>query len=331
MTRETKIGLLVGLAFIIIVGILLSEPLNHAGDAQPAPLPFAGANVRTGVTSPGAQSTPPPISLQTNASDAKERVPTHEEVAKPHTGISVVVVGGGPSNPIAANPQVSTPLSNTGENEVQPPVTHPPAPRGNEVANGGRRVSTPPPSNGGGDPIFTAGHEGGEEIVPLGTRPETKVVNTSKPKAARQYEAVAGDSLSKIAQKFYGSSAKNFRDAIVAANPSMKGDPNKIIIGQAYAIPAVENAAVNTPAPTPTPTPVVVGVAPPQKAKPAGNENWYTVKPGDNLWAIARDQCGDAGAVPAIKELNKDFLKGADVVKVGMKLRLPNKPLASAN
>src|SRR5438270_11164882 len=97
MTRETKIGLLVGLAFIIIVGILLSEPLNHAGDAQPAPLPFAGANVRNGVTAPGTANTAPPITMQTNGSDAKQPVMTQQEVNKPHGGITVTV-GGAPSN-----------------------------------------------------------------------------------------------------------------------------------------------------------------------------------------------------------------------------------------
>ena len=58
MTRETKIGLLVGLAFIIIVGILLSEPLSHSGEVQPAPLPGIAQNVRNGVTTPGASFFP---------------------------------------------------------------------------------------------------------------------------------------------------------------------------------------------------------------------------------------------------------------------------------
>ena len=36
MTRETKIGLLVGLAFIIVIGILLSDQLMRATEAPPA-------------------------------------------------------------------------------------------------------------------------------------------------------------------------------------------------------------------------------------------------------------------------------------------------------
>jgi hypothetical protein len=61
-------------------------------------------------------------------------------------------------------------------------------------------------------------------------------------------------------------------------------------------------------------------------------EYWYTVKEGDSLWKIATEQCGRAGAVAAIKELNGDVLKGEarDIVIVGTKLRLPGKPVAAA-
>ncbi len=74
----------------------------------------------------------------------------------------------------------------------------------------------------------------------------------------------------------------------------------------------------NTPGlPTPTPTP----------------EYWYTVKNNDSLRKIALIQLGDEDAWAAIQDLNKTTLKGDDktVVIPGMKLRLPGKPLASAN
>jgi LysM repeat protein len=76
-----------------------------------------------------------------------------------------------------------------------------------------------------------------------------------------------------------------------------------------------------------SPTPVVQ--APPATPVAASAENWYTVKEGDSLWRIATDQCGSANAIPTIKELNKDTLKG-DTIVVNTKLRLPNK-VASAN
>ena len=57
----------------------------------------------------------------------------------------------------------------------------------------------------------------------------------------------------------------------------------------------------------------------------------YTVKAGDNLYRIASDHVGNPQAVAAIKELNKDVLKGGDGIRVGMRLKLPAKPVASAN
>jgi len=71
------------------------------------------------------------------------------------------------------------------------------------------------------------------------------------------------------------------------------------------------NAPVNQPSQTPT--------------------HWYVVKENDSLWKIAQEQLGDGGAVAAIKELNKDVLKGGDNIRPNMKLKLPAKPLASAN
>jgi hypothetical protein len=64
MTRETKIGLLVGLAFIIVVGILLSDHMTAATERPSAALAEAGRGVQAGVSAPGAApAAPPPIEL----------------------------------------------------------------------------------------------------------------------------------------------------------------------------------------------------------------------------------------------------------------------------
>src|SRR6478672_1341210 len=69
MTRETKIGLLVGLAFIIVIGILLSDHMTSTTDPPKAPLSVAGPNVRESVAAPtsaqgataSATATPPAV------------------------------------------------------------------------------------------------------------------------------------------------------------------------------------------------------------------------------------------------------------------------------
>src|SRR5205807_9964442 len=98
MTRETKIGLLVGLAFISIVGILLSEPLSHSGEVQPAPLPGIAQNVRNGVTTPGSANAAPPISVQPEATSPQQQVPMVAEVNQPHKGVVEIGPGGSHQN-----------------------------------------------------------------------------------------------------------------------------------------------------------------------------------------------------------------------------------------
>jgi nucleoid-associated protein YgaU len=63
MTRETKIGLLVGLAFIIVVGILLSDHFRGTIESAPAMLDRAGAAVRQTVIAPGSNQSSPPITM----------------------------------------------------------------------------------------------------------------------------------------------------------------------------------------------------------------------------------------------------------------------------
>ena len=110
----------------------------------------------------------------------------------------------------------------------------------------------------------------------------------------------------------------------------LQQNPNLIVAGRSYNIPTATTAAP-APVPTapvaPTPAPVVSNDTPVTPAAPTGH--FYTVQPGDSLTKIAVVQLGSAGAVNAIKDLNKETLKGGDTIRPNMKLRLPSKPIAS--
>ena len=58
MTRETKIGLLVGLAFIIVIGILLSDHMTSTTQPPQAMLVDAAPNVRESVVAPAPPQVP---------------------------------------------------------------------------------------------------------------------------------------------------------------------------------------------------------------------------------------------------------------------------------
>jgi nucleoid-associated protein YgaU len=197
-------------------------------------------------------------------------------------------------------------------------------------------------------PIESVARQHGEEVVAL--TPDGRASRPSGGATGRtanglaEYKAEAGDTLSKLAAKFLGANTKANRDLIIAANPSLKDNPDKIIVGRTYMIPtsaaAASAVATNTTPPAPAPT------TPMNNAQPAANstrpatstdreagEYWYTVKEGDSLWRIAKEQLGKASAVAALKELNKDILGGPehDQVLVGSKIRLPSKPIATAS
>src|SRR5436190_6995696 len=99
MTRETKIGLLVGLAFIIVIGILLSDHLTQTNEPQQAQLAQVAGNVRTGVAVPGGPQAPaasngvavmPPA---TQAVSPHQTVPTKEELSPAKPLVEIVQIG----------------------------------------------------------------------------------------------------------------------------------------------------------------------------------------------------------------------------------------------
>ncbi|HWB54214.1 MAG TPA: hypothetical protein VG722_08475, partial [Tepidisphaeraceae bacterium] len=77
MTKETKIGLLVGMAFIIVVGILLSDHVADSTRPPQAVLSNVGSNVRDSVAIP--QPAPTPVVLAAPAGPTTP-VPTQEEL-----------------------------------------------------------------------------------------------------------------------------------------------------------------------------------------------------------------------------------------------------------
>ena len=113
MTRETKIGLLVGLAFIIVIGILLSDHLTSATEPQQAQLVQVAGNVRTGVTVPGESAANPPITTVAPPQQApvtpQQQVPLKQELTPPKPPVEIVQIGvqpqPAPPQPVQPTPQ----------------------------------------------------------------------------------------------------------------------------------------------------------------------------------------------------------------------------------
>ncbi len=128
------------------------------------------------------------------------------------------------------------------------------------------------------------------------------------------YKVRTGDTLASIATMELGNS--KFVDAIRRANPFK--DMDKLKVGDVIRIPQDPTNIQGRPSPT-APAPQ----APVDKREEMAE---YTVKAGDTLSKIAKDQYGSAGYVEVILLANKDRLpRGADSLKPGQKLRIPPK------
>ncbi len=327
MTRETKIGLLVGLAFLIVIGILLSDYHSSVNDPTSAPLAVAGPNVREGTMTP-APSAPsgsvPPVTVVPAPADAPRRpVPGHADL----------------TSAVPSPVRVTTPALSGAPSQAAPPVAPEPSPLAS--GDGAKPPAGAPDRGRNGIQTLLAEHP--EDLAPVDDQPPRKPApgKPALPKApasdanTRQttYVAVAGDNVWKIAAKCLGTNSKAARDLVIKANPSLQGEGSPVVAGKTYVIPSGPAlASLGGAAPTPV-TPAAPTAHQQTGSTPAeGSFRWYTVQQNDNLWKIAEAQLGSGNAWLTIKDLNKDLLKGGETVHPNMRLRLPNKsPVAAVN
>lgn len=316
MTRETKIGLLVGLAFIIVIGILLSDHVTSSTQPPSAQLSRGGDDVRDSIKVPVQQSSGHTTPVVTQVGDIQpvNQVPTQQELAP-----RAVVV----QKPVQASenawPGSQTATANTSVSG-QPGAVQGPAV--NETASTLNQVA----------------QQNGEPLVPVDARARgiADAGNTTNSMAgstsARTYVAQAGDTLSHIALHQLGANTKSNRDAIIRVNPSLQANPNIVIAGRTYIVPGNATPAVRQ----------VAGAAQTAQApivpeSSSGSpsvvmaKSTYVCQSGDSLWKIADRQLGDGKLWTRIRDLNSDVLKGGDTVQPGMTLRLPLREVASVD
>lgn len=317
MTRETKIGLLVGLSFIIVIGILLSDHLTTRGELPAAQLTQVGPNVRTSNTVPA--STNPPITPVTVPSNVVPTGPvaTHDELnTRPPTAI--VQVGAPTRDPVVVSTEgISVDVGPVRmASGLEPAVTR-----------------TPTKDDHFGQPLMVTDAKApspsnpADDMKPVSPNQSLAVVNNP---TLKEVTAEKGDTVSHFAAKYLGSNTTANRQLIIDANPALKADPAKIIIGRKYLIPTKPATAVamSTPAiPDTVPTNDLstkpeVKKAETKTAAKSTSHTTYTVKSNDTLWDIAN---GSPSLIKEIQELNKDVLKGKTIVHPGTVLKIPAK------
>jgi nucleoid-associated protein YgaU len=125
--------------------------------------------------------------------------------------------------------------------------------------------------------------------------PPTQLVKVAKD-GSLNYTARYGDTVSQLAAALLGSDSKSNRQVVIAANPSLTKNPDRVLNGQDYTVPAT----TDQPAEAPSATDGVGRSIPPVSQADATNppstdaphELKYTAQHGDSVSALAANLLG---------------------------------------
>ncbi len=343
MTKETRVGLLVGLVIVIVFGMILTEfkgtdaPFENM-TAQPvvATEYYKTANPEQADLSFG----PAPQQAEHAIHLASVDDPT------PAAGQPIRVRVLPPRQVSNPRPVAAVLRRNIDEENPEPQLSRNPQP-----------VQLDPPSNNRREVRIQLAQQDEEQVIepvrpapisqlipatPAAPAAESVVLLTppAAPAAAFSrsgtYRVVEGDTLSSIAAKVYGPDKRNLYKKIYDANRGRLSDASSIYVGQVLVIPDAGES--NAPA---GPNAVVAQVpsraSQVQQVDEAGlrqyaqqpHENQrrvYVVQSGDNLTRIARKMLNDGSrnAVDRLYQANKDKLQSPDSITEGMKLNIPS-------
>ena len=131
-----------------------------------------------------------------------------------------------------------------------------------------------------------------------------------------------GQTLSELAYEHLGSANK--WQLIMDVNTDVLESPRQLRAGMKLRIPAEPVVELIEEA-----NEALVGSGETREAQPEREEtptaNTYTVKEGDSLYRIAQNLLGDGERYDEIYKVNKDKLSSANDIRVGMKLKLPER------
>lgn len=337
MTRELKLGLIVGFSVLLLVGILISDHLSQAHrdkvagvlpDEASAVLPRERPELLDPVIDSTAQATPAQASPTPMSQDLAlgPVVPPPIDAASHHTDSPTVPLPDPGATRLTSGPS-SAPT------ETAPPIVTDPT-----IASGVVKPSTgiaaPGPSVTGNDQFIvinqgaTPGNSADAkpaDIKPADLKPaEVKTADARTDPArtdpAKTHVVKKGETLYKIAASYYGNG--NSWKRIADANPGKIGRDGSVRQGVTLVIPAAARSApaptaiaskpeVKPPAPKPRPTDGVTRLAS------------YTVKKGDTLGDISKSVLGTSKRWREILSLNQDSIDDEDDIRIGMVLKVP--------
>ncbi|MCC6579570.1 MAG: LysM peptidoglycan-binding domain-containing protein [Phycisphaeraceae bacterium] len=341
MTRETKVGLLVGLAIILVVGIVVSDHLSKVSQQSPAEnltglaletqrslsttgTPYGSDSSASRPSTPATGMTPgmiPGSSSVTGSMPAApnrvESIPLPVEMADAtpagaHDRVDNRGAAISPDRPITLDRAADAALATDGRGPEEI-LTHP-------LLVPVDTLPTPPLASrvDSGMPVERA------PIAPIASAPTTPATPAPTPAIVSAnlqpiYHVVQqGETLYSLAKKYYNNG--EYWRSIQEANSQIVGPKGNVALGQKLTIPnksGLISAASATPASATASTPA--------SSSSTSGTRYIVVEPGQTLSIIAEEHLGASKRWDEILAANRDTLKSPDQLKVGMKLRLPEK------
>lgn len=350
MTRETKVGLLVGMCVILLIGIIVSDHLavvqredssvltDLANQAQrsidPEQIEQDLFRSPADTASPGMGQGSLPAADTTRVTPVPmpaELAPAPATPLLPGEGPSPQALPPGQSQQdyrIAAQPDAfpptlsqTTPMVNASGPAVAPAAYTPASPAypSYPAPTPGPSAATPATASPTGlQPLGTLTPR--DFASPATSTPAAEAAPTADPIQSIVHYVKPGESLWQIAQRYYNSGDK--WSLIAKANPKVVQPNGSVREGVRLVIPSDTRAAVQ-PASSATafadePTPARLNAS---GATPTGSRT-IKVQSGDTLSSLAQRHLGSSARWREIYEANRDQLHDSDDLQVGMTLRL---------
>lgn len=307
MGRETKIGLLVGMSFIVCFAIILSHRglvrVDDEGGLREADTVVARSFSTTGLPpawpAPAAGARTGAAQQKTNAGLARHA----DAVKTPGQVTDRGQVFDGPIDLSSGRVQPS------GSRPSEPPVNDPTR----SVEPTRPEQASPVPS--------TPVRVGRQASRDADTTPVGPSDGALPPAILGEYLVQPGDSLSRIARRHYGSATPSIVRAIVAANRDKLPSADQVRAGLTIVLPKVASAGSSVTA---------SGEVSPrtERSQASGGSGFadYVIQPGDTVSRIAKLHYGTAtpSIIEAIAQANRDLLPNVDRIAAGQSIRLPD-------
>lgn len=332
MTRETKVGLLVGMGVILLIGIIVSDHLSMAQKQTPPDMTDYGSIAQNSLNAQGTglQSLPTTSSPTTPAAPANP-LPTPDQFQS-HNAVAQQTPTYGapaPASDNTSNGQMPTPVARTGQDAVADALNaHLQQQQATSQNNSQNNSQNSPAAN-----TATARQQIANAIDRANPDFDTaalasRVAVIERPVQGPQpyiHYVQNGETLYAIALRYYNNG--ELWHIISQANPSTVRSDNTVNLGARLIIP---NKALlpdllqrNPQAAT------VLAPAAPVASIVSSSPRTVVVKPGDTLSGLASEHMGTSRKWKELLDANKDKMDSPQDLRVGMTINIPSSSSAA--